>query len=758
MTKYTRSRKSKRTTKPSLTQTESMMLFALSAFPAVPRCADEWAKLVADDAQSQGFTRAVGRLAQKGLIREIEDDNGVSRYKIVKNTAQPNFFIAKISSEINETDEKFIRLEPQNGVEHLNFNFIIPSKDFHKFDFSPGQMGVFRFPKFKRADPKAAAGQATHKNSATIDNVPDVCPDVCVEPYFSFTKKRDACYVIGNAIRGDKNKICIAGGELTATLAVSAGKSKHLKHDCLYRIKVTPDFSPFKPCATLAKGQEIYNPHAQENDFSHLMKRFDLSRDHDKKINDLAAKTQKQAGPFIASSANDNKFIISIDQPGTQCIDDAFSLLKHSNGYTQETYLIAVPLFFDINSDLYKASLDKGQSLYAGKRTVSSTIPSVLSHGKASLHEGQDCPVVVVRTEYDLNGRIIEQDFKDSFRKDFIRVTRNISDRQFNAGIQAGDPKFTVYKEFMDARRDTLRHKKTQPLHSLFNQCSDVGIIDSNIVADRMLNANALAGRFLHEKGIAAGFRNFGLSASPSYYDHTRYKLGLISSVYADILPVSGAEFSSSHLKTLLDASAKAGHLDIVSALIKERSLDQSQYNAVNRGHTDIGIDAYATISSAARRHVDYVNQSLILSELGHTIAGVEYLYHPEKMQKICDHLNDVQIRHDTLFQASKQRHNRAIMHELSVRVEPAVITNMSGSSLLVKYENYNVSEYFNAQALAVSGFEIDSVNQELVLPSYYSGKPAERYAMGCRVNIQIDKETGIDQGPSAFKVKILPR
>lgn len=745
-----RSKKAKHVAKQDLTKVESLLLFAFKSYPTATLGDDRWASLIGQDAHTRAYKRARNGLVRKGYVNETassqnDPQKNTPVYRVCDNGDIPNFFIAKMPDALGPDTEKFIQIQPMGGVEGLNINFVIRTKDFHKFSFIPGQKGIFTFQALRLSPEEIAALDTGGKTT------------ICVDPQFAFTKKRDAAHVVGSAIRGDHKSLRLIASPYKGVASVE-GNKKPLKSDCLYRFKISEDFSPLEGRISLSKDVEVYNPYKQVHDFAHIMQHFDLLQKHSADTVDEARKVQANAGPYVANPANDNKFIISIDDPGTKCIDDAFSLHKHQDGYSQETYLIAVPLIFGLDSPLYDAALRAGPSLYAGSRTVCPSIPEVLSHGKSSLHEGQDCPVLVVRSEYDRDGRLLELDFEQSFRKDIIRVNKNITPRDFKAGIAGGDPRFTVYQEFMNRRRQMVQSSPQRPLHHLFNACADTGIIDSNIVADRMLNANALAGHWLDKKGLAAGYRNYALNASPSYYDYARYRIGQISNDLAQILPRRASEYKASHVIALLDVAHKQGHLEAVTGIIKEATLDKSVYAPVNRGHHEIGAQAYATISSAARRPIDYINQSLILSELGHKVSGIEQLYDKSNMRKLCEHLNDVQIRQAALFQASKQRRDRAVMNEMSQSIEPATILDITAHSMLIKYDYFNVTEYFNAQALADNGFFVDASCHEIVLPSYYSGLPAERFAVGNTVNIRLFKDDTNASPIQLFSTAILPK
>jgi hypothetical protein len=746
----TKSNKAKREAKQAISKIESLLLFAMKSYPATTLGEEMWASLIGEDVHSRVYKRARNGLVRKGYVHETADSannkNGSAAiYRIANGGDVPNFFVAKIPSILGSDTEKFIQLQPTGGVQDIDISFVIRTKDYHKFSFLPDQKGVFTFQSLRLSQEEV--NSANYAGKATV----------CVEPQFAFTKKRDAAHVIGTAIRGDHKTLSLVASPMRGHAIVESHKAQ-LKSDCLYRFKISEDFSPLAPRVSLSKESEIYNPYKQDHDFAHIMTHFNLLRKHSKDTVEEARNVQKNAGPYIASPSNDNKFIISIDDPGTKCIDDAFTLYKHSGGYSQETYLIAVPTMFGLDSPLYESALRAGPSLYAGSRTVCPSIPEVLSHGKSSLHEGQHCPVLVVRSEYDHDGRLLELDFEQSFRHDVIRVSKNITPRDFKAGIASGDARYTVYQDLMAKRRKLAQSAVNQPLHGLFNACADTGIIDNNIVADRMLNANALAGYWLDKKGLAAGYRNYALGTSPSYYDHARYKIGQISPNLSNILPRDAGAYKASHVVKLLDAAKKMGHLDDVTRIIKEGTLDRSVYASVNRGHQEIGAAAYATISSAARRPVDYINQSLILSELGYKVSGVEQLYDAEKVQQICEQLNDVQIRQSALFQVSKQRRDRAVMNELSQSIEPATILDITAHSMLIKYDNYNVTDYFNTQAMAESGFITDSKRQEIVLPSYYSGMPEERFAIGNTVNIRLFKDDVQGKPIQLFNTVILPK
>jgi hypothetical protein len=745
-----KSKKAKREAKPMLNKMESLLLFAMKSYPATTLGEDMWASLIGEEPHADAYKSARDGLVSKGYVHETansaKSQNGQAAvYRITNGGDIPNFFVAKIPKTLGPDTEKFIQLQPVGGVENIDISFVIRTKDYHKFSFLPDQKGVFTFQSLRLSQEEVNA--ANYDGKATV----------CVEPQFAFTKKRDAVHIIGHAIRGDRKTLKFVASPMRGLAIVESHKAP-LKSDCFYRFKISEDFSPLTPRVTLSKNTEIYNPYKQDHDFAHIMKHFNLLRKHSKETIEEARNVQQNAGPYIASVANDNKFIISIDDPGTKCIDDAFTLQKHSDGYSQETYVIAVPMMFGLDSPLYEAALKAGPTLYAGSRTVCPSIPEVLSHGKSSLHEGQHCPVLVIRSEYDRDGRLLELDFEQSFRQDVISVSKNITPREFKAGVASGDPHYTVYKELMAKRRHLAQRATRQPLQGIFNACADTGIIDNNIVADRMLNANALAGYWLDKKGLAAGYRNYALGTSPSYYDHARHKVGQISQDLANILPRDAGDYKASHIIQLLDAAKKVGHLDEVTRIIKEGTLDRSLYASVNRGHQEIGAAAYATISSAARRPIDYINQSLILSELGCKISGVEQLYDASKVQQICEQLNDVQIRQAALFQASKQRSDRAVMNELSHSVEPATILDITAHSMLVKYDNYNVTDYFNTQAMAESGFIADAQRQEIVLPSYYSGLPEERFAVGNTVNIRLFKDDSQTKPIQLFNTVILPK
>ena len=724
---------------------ERKLLFALKAYPGKTIHKDNWYAMMDQNITPQIFQNYADKLVRAGLVTITTPSDKVPSYRLTKAEDIPNFFVAEIPPlDDDEQNEKFITLEPIGGVEDLNIRFVMRTKDLFKYNFLPGRQGIFRFQDV----------QPSLEEFRILDKVPQ--KTICVEPIFAFSVKRDAAFTIASAMHNKSNLVRLIGGNYHGVVESTANNNS-LKCDSIYRFKILPTFSPISPTAFIASPNEIYNPHAAGMSFADKLQQYAIPSQHQKTVMNEAMRVQTSAGPFIRPKANDNKFIISIDDAGTQCIDDAFTLERYANGYTQETYLIAVPLIFDMDSPLYQASLSVGQTLYAGKKTVCPTIPTVLSHGHASLHAGQDCPVLVVRSEYDLDGRLLDLDFKQTFRADVVRVNKNITPQEFKAAIKANDKRYTVYQDFMDARRALSQKSAMTPLRSIFNACAETGVIDANIVADRMVHANATAGKWFAEKGIFAGYRNMGLNITPSSYDVLRYKISNMNHVLGQILPVLGADCSAKHLETLLNEADKIGKKNEIAGLIHASRVMQSQYCAVNRGHMDLGVSAYATVSSAARRHVDYINQTRLFTELGIKINGAERLFERDYVQMVCDHLNDVQLRHTVFFQEGNQRRDRAIMSELSESIEPVQIAEITGQSVLLRYTNYPVSEYFNQAALQGLGAIIDQPRQELVIPSYISGLPERRYALGQVMYLHINKDAAQTGAAPFYGFKINP-
>ena len=711
-----------------LSKDERKVLFAFRAFPSKFIGADNWYDLMGANFPRQNFSKALKNLCQKNIITRSVSDSGQDIYRASNNEDIPNFFVAEIPDLSSGENEKFITLKPCGGVEDLNIRFVMRTKDFHKYAFMPGKKGLFRFQDLQLSQEELGFIGASSQKT------------ICVEPSFAFSAKREATHVIALAQRSKSNQIRLLGDMYKGVLFSGAAHAS-LKCDSIYRFKISSTYSPFSPRLELAQMQEVYNPHSHVKNLASSLAKFDIPGQHKRRVIDEAKRVQATAGPFITPKANDNKFIISIDDAGTKCIDDAFSLERHSGGYTQETYLIAVPLIFDMESPLYEASLNVGQTLYAGKRTVCPTIPTMLSHGHASLHAGQDCPVLVVRSEYNLDGRLVDLDFKQIFRSDVIRVNKNITPQDFKKAIAAGDSRYTVYQDFMDARRNMAQQASATPLRSIFNACSETGVIDSNIVADRMIHANATAGKWFAEKGLYAGYRNMGISTSAAHYDFMRYNLGKISAPFAQILPVRGQDCTAEDIGTLLVEADKVGQKDKVAAIIHDTKLNFSQYGAMNKGHIDIGVSAYATVSSSARRHIDYINQARLFLELGIDIKGADKLYDQSYVQDVCDHLNDVQLRHSVLFQNSQQQRSYAIMKELSESIEPVRVAEITGKSVLLRYENFDVSTYFNEKSLNELGIEIDGGRQELVMPSYFTGQSEKRFTYGDVMYLHMNKD-----------------
>ena len=98
---------------------------------------------------------------------------------------------------------------------------------------------------------------------------------------------------------------------------------------------------------------------------------------------------------------------ITIDPEGSRDLDQAAHLERRGDGYVVHYAISAVGLFIERGSRLDKEVRERGATVYLPDRSIP-LHPEVLSHGAASLLEGEDRPAYLWTIELDARGEIVE--------------------------------------------------------------------------------------------------------------------------------------------------------------------------------------------------------------------------------------------------------------------------------------------------------------------------------------------------------------
>lgn len=316
--------------------------------------------------------------------------------------------------------------------------------------------------------------------------------------------------------------------------------------------------------------------------------------------------------------------LISIDSSSTSDIDDAFTVRETPGGFLLVLALACPVLGWEFGSSLDQKVFQRVSSLYLPEGS-SHMLPEKLGTDLFSLHAGQVKPALLFEARLDLEGRLLNMDFRTAW----ISIRENKAYARVEEELDAGgSPPLNLGLQLAER----LREQRIKNGAVIIEQaepdvCLEPGPDDYAVsirepaaydraqlmVSEFMILANFAASRWAIEKNIPLFYRTQNIS-----------------------LPSDRA-------------GVWTNPVDIYHLI---RELSSAKISTDPKPHASLGVPSYASITSPLRRYPDFLNIAQIQAQL----ETNKTLWSKEELEAKLPYLN-VRLQAVTHVQRNRSRY-----------------------------------------------------------------------------------------------------
>lgn len=309
------------------------------------------------------------------------------------------------------------------------------------------------------------------------------------------------------------------------------------------------------------------------------------------------------------------KFVITIDSPGTQIFDDAISFEKMKDGtYLLGIYVADVDAFVKPNSVLDLEALARTESIYFPLAQVP-MFPYELSN-KLSLTQDKKRPAIGYFFKFDTNMEVME--FKT--QRVMVNVNYNLDYNAVHKELDVFEnlKMYETLKEMLWATELIKEKTKTDATYQAVKN-----------IKRCVMNGTSYDSKY-NEGSIFATFIVTMNHYVATYFDKKEY----IPFPYH----VNLAAYDDTVIKRLQTKFHENNDISSVIDCLKEIYIP-SYYSTVNFGHKGLNLDAYANASNPLRQYVSLLTSRLVKR---HIIDGIEEpMIDLASMNNLCEQINN---------------------------------------------------------------------------------------------------------------------
>ncbi|MBP7000083.1 ribonuclease R [Amaricoccus sp.] len=313
--------------------------------------------------------------------------------------------------------------------------------------------------------------------------------------------------------------------------------------------------------------------------------------------------------------------LVTIDPADARDHDDAVAAHPDDDpanpgGHVVWVAIADVAHYVRPGSALDREALRRGNSTYFPDRVVP-MLPEALSGGLASLHEGEDRPVIAVRLTLGADG--VKRGH--SFHRGLMRSRASLTYQQAQTAADGAPdattlplldavirPLWAAHEAAARARDDRAPLNLDLPERRIL--LSDEGRVLSvafrerlaahRLIEDFMILANVAAAETLEEKKLRLLYRVHE-EPSPEKLEALREVVASVGLTLA-----KGQVLKTSQLNRLLDGVAGTEHAEMVNISVL-RTMTQAYYAPENLGHFGLNLRRYGHFTSPIRRYADLI-------------------------------------------------------------------------------------------------------------------------------------------------------
>jgi ribonuclease R len=391
--------------------------------------------------------------------------------------------------------------------------------------------------------------------------------------------------------------------------------------------------------------------------------------------------------------------IITIDGSDAKDLDDAVYVEKLPDGYKLIVSIADVSYYVKEKTKLDEEALKRGNSIYLVDRVIP-MLPRKLSNDLCSLNPDEDKLTFSAEIEFDINGKVVKNDFYKSVIRSKHRMTYS-GVNEIIAGDEEANKKYSDIKEMifnMLELSKLLREEKKRrgsidfelpEIKVVLNEDKSVKDIElrkrgesERIIEDFMVAANEAVAEKLFWEEIPAVYR---VHEDPDKekiktLNDTLIKFGYHLKNLEDIHP--------GKFQTIIEKTKDLDEGYLIHKLIL-RAMQRARYNNKNLGHFGLSSKFYLHFTSPIRRYSDLIVHRVLGKSIETFIKDKEKADMLSEYETISKHISKTERDADRMEEESIKIKLIEYMQDKVGEVFLARISGMNKSKIFMELENH---------------------------------------------------------------------
>lgn len=391
-----------------------------------------------------------------------------------------------------------------------------------------------------------------------------------------------------------------------------------------------------------------------------------------------------------------NLVTFTIDPSSAKDYDDAISLEVTNNGWRLYVHIADVAHYIKTESKLFAECLNRGNSYYFPRKVIP-MLPEKLSNRICSLRQNEDKLTLTAVTEFDKNGKVLNQSLFESVINSSARLSYEQVDELFD-----GKP-VDIIPEVVSALNSSRELSKLLTIQRVkagylnfdlpeteykYNEAGFVNQMNQSIETEShklIENFMLVANQFVAEKLTAmAPVVMYRVHELPDM--EKLEKLSILLSAYG--ITMKFKETLNLTLQALLNSFPDEVYHRVFDRLVL-RSLKKAKYTVEHLPHFGLAIETYTHFTSPIRRLCDLVIHHLCKKYIIHS-SDTEF--NKKQMLSYSTIASDKELIADESEREIEKVMNAIYMKEHVGDVYDGIIVGVNSSSLFIQLNDIPIS------------------------------------------------------------------
>ncbi len=415
-------------------------------------------------------------------------------------------------------------------------------------------------------------------------------------------------------------------------------------------------------------------------------------------------------------------FTFTIDPASAKDFDDAISLETTSRGWRLHVHIADVAHYVMPGGAIFAEAAARGNSFYFPKKVIP-MLPELLSNKVCSLRPDEEKLTLTVITEFDPNGRILEQKLAETV----IRSNHRLSYEQVDVLFEGGktDLPNDLIQTLLEARKlsAVLSKKRLAEGYIFFDlpeleyEYDDEGLIRRFNLAEET-ESHKLIENFMLVANEYTAKKLTQLSPATLYRTHENPDPEKIEKL-ADLLANYGIAYYdrgslNASMQYLLTSLPGPDYHRVFDHIIL-RSMKKAKYSTQHIRHFGLGMETYTHFTSPIRRLCDLLIHHLCKT---HILKSSQVQFSAETLRHYAFVASEQELRADQAERDIEHNYSMAYMKKFVGERFSGIVVSAKSSGLIIRLNEIPISAILKTADLPGGKWQYRDREMRFVSPS----------------------------------------